>query len=256
MNAPSPLKAIFYDLGNTLLYFDGAWPEVQRRADAQLLAHLQDEGLTLDAPSFLQEFRARLNAYYAQREAEFVEQTTAYVLKTLLADLGYPDIGAGQLTPALRALYAASQAHWLLEDDTLATLEALKAAGYKLAIISNAGDDEDVQTLVDKAALRPYFELVLSSAACGVRKPNPRIFSIALEQLAVQASEAAMVGDTLGADILGANNAGIFSIWLTRRADTPANREHAQTITPNAQIPSLVELPSLIKEIAQPKLSG
>lgn len=256
MNATRPLKAIFFDLGNTLLYFDGAWPEVQRRADAQLLAHLQDEGLTLDAPSFLQEFRARLNAYYAHREAEFVEQTTAYVLKTLLADLGYPDIGPGQLTPALRALYAASQAHWLLEDDTLATLEALKAAGYKLAIISNAGDDDDVQTLVDKAELRPYFELVLSSAACGVRKPNPRIFSIALEQLAVQAGEAAMVGDTLGADILGANNAGIYSIWLTRRADTPANREHAQTITPNAQIPSLAELPSLIKEIAQPKLSG
>lgn len=251
MQAPLPLKAILFDLGNTLLHFDGAWPVVQRRADAQLLAHLQAQGLTLDAPAFLQEFRSRLNAYYAQREDEFVEQTTAYVLKTLLADLGYPNMGANQLAPALRALYAASQAHWQLEDDALDTLQALKAGGYQLAIISNAGDDEDVQTLVDKANLRPYFELVLSSAACGVRKPNPRIFSIALEHLAVQAGQAAMVGDTLGADVLGANNAGIYSIWLTRRSDTPANREHAHTITPNAQIASLAQLPSLIKKVAQ-----
>ncbi len=244
--------AILFDLGNTLLYFDGVWPEVQREADAQLLAHLQNEGFALDAPSFLQQFRARITEYYAQREAEFVEHTTAYVLKTLLAELGYPDVGPQQLSPALRALYAASQAHWLLEDDCLPALQALKNEGHKLAIISNAGDDEDVQTLVDNTGLRPYFDLVLSSAACGVRKPNPRIFKLALDRLGVPANGAAMVGDTLGADILGAQNAGLYSIWLTRRADTPANRAHASTIVPDAQIPSLAQLPSLIKEIAQP----
>lgn len=243
------LEAIFFDLGNTLLYFDGAWPQVQQKADAQLLAHLQGEGFVLDPPNFLLQFRSRLNAYYTQREAEFVEHTTAYVLKTLLADLGYPDVSQQQILPALRALYAASQAHWLLEDDTLPTLSNLKGAGYKLAIISNAGDDEDVQTLVDNTGLRPYFDLVLSSAACGVRKPNPRIFNLALERLGLQASQAAMVGDTLGADVLGAGNAGLYSIWLTRRADTPANRDHAQTIKPDAQIASLAQLPSLIKEI-------
>lgn len=246
------LNAILFDLGNTLLYFDGAWPEVHSLADAQLLAHLQSEGFVLDGERFTKEFRARLNAYYAQREAEFVEHTTAYVLRSLLADLGYPDVTAEQVGPALRALYSASQAHWLLEDDTLPTVATLKAAGHKLAILSNAGDDEDVQTLVDKYGLRPYFDLVLSSAACGVRKPNPRIFTLALERLGLEPSQAAMVGDTLGADILGAQNAGLYSIWITRRADTPANRAHADTITPNAQIGSLAELPSLIKEIAQP----
>ncbi len=246
------LKAIFFDLGNTLLYFDGAWPDVHSQADAHLLAHLQAEGFALDPEHFTKEFRARLNAYYVQREAEFVEHTTAYVLRTLLADLGYPDVTPEQVGPALRALYAASQAHWLLEDDTIPTLTALRTAGYKLAILSNAGDDEDVQTLVDKARLRPYFDLVLTSAACGVRKPNPRIFTLALERLGLEPGQAAMVGDTLGADILGAQNAGLYSIWLTRRADTPANRAHADTIRPDAQIGSLDELPSLIKEIAQP----
>ena len=153
-------------------------------------------------------------------------------------------------TPRLNScgrLCARSQAHWLLEDDTLSTLQALQGEGYKLGIISNAGDDDDVQTLVDKANIRAYFDVVLSSAACGVRKPNPRIFALALEQMRLQAAETAMVGDTLGADILGAKNAGLYSIWLTRRADTPANREHQHTITPDAQISALGELPALLK---------
>lgn len=239
-------KGIFFDLGNTLLHFHGAWPEVMRQADQALLQHLQGEGFTLDSATFLAEFRTRLNAYYAQREAEFIEHTTAHVLKTLLADLGYPDVALETLRPALRALYAASQAHWLLEDDTLSTLQALQSAGYNLGIISNAGDDEDVQTLVDKAEMRQYFDLVLSSAACGVRKPNPRIFELALEHMGLQANETAMVGDTLGADILGAKNAGLYSIWLTRRADTPANRDHQDTILPDAQISALSELLHLL----------
>ncbi len=240
-------KGILFDLGNTLLYFEGAWPDVLRQADEALLTQLRTQGFTLNGTTFLQEFRTRLNVYYAQREAEFVEHTTAHVLKTLLADLGYADTTPEQLRPALSALYAASQAHWLLEDDTLSTLQALHAAGYKLGIISNAGDDDDVQTLVDKANMRAYFDVVLSSAACGVRKPNPRIFALALEQMKLQAAETAMVGDTLGADILGAKNAGLYSIWLTRRADTPANREHQHTITPDAQISALGDLPALLK---------
>jgi 2-haloalkanoic acid dehalogenase type II len=240
------LAGVLFDLGNTLIHFDGAWPDVMQAADAELLSYLQEEGFQLDPDGFVLEFRRRLNEYYQQRESEFIEYTTALVLRTLLTELGHGQIDDVRLRPALRRLYAVSQAHWKREEDTLATLEALKAAGYKLGIISNASDDEDVQTLVDKAEIRPYFEFVLSSAACGIRKPNPAIFGIALEQLGLPAARVAMVGDTLGADILGARNAGLYSIWITRRADTPDNRDHDDTILPDAQIAALAELPALL----------
>jgi FMN phosphatase YigB (HAD superfamily) len=55
-----------------------------------------------------------------------------------------------------------------------------------------------------------------------------------------------MVGDTLGADILGAYNAGIYSIWITRHAESPANRAHADTIQPDAKIESLEDLYPLL----------
>jgi putative hydrolase of the HAD superfamily len=243
------LAGVLFDLGNTLLHFDGAWPEVMQAADAELLSYLQQEGFQLDPEAFIREFRKRLDEYYVQRESEFVEYTTALVLRTLLTELGNGRVDDQRLRPALKRLYAVSQAHWKLEDDAVPMLEALKAAGHKLAIISNASDDEDVQTLVDNAHIRPYFDLVLSSAACGIRKPNPRIFEIALERLGLQPGQAAMVGDTLGADILGARNAGLYSIWITRRADTPDNRDHDDTIAPDAQIATLAELPGLLAGI-------
>lgn len=242
----SQLRGVLFDLGNTLIHFDGAWPEVMQAADAELLSYLQQEGFQLDPQDFVREFRRRLNEYYQQRESEFVEYTTALVLRSLLTELGNGPVEDSRLRPALRRLYSVSQAHWKREEDALPMLDALQSAGYKLGIISNASDDEDVQTLVDKAGIRSYFEFVLSSAACGIRKPNPAIFEIGLQRLGLTAGQVAMVGDTLGADILGARNAGLYSIWITRRADTPDNRDHDDTILPDAQIATLAQLPELL----------
>jgi FMN phosphatase YigB (HAD superfamily) len=62
-------------------------------------------------------------------------------------------------------------------------------------------------------------------------------------------SRVAMVGDTLGADILGAQNADIYSIWITRRADNPSNRAHTKTIEADMEIATLEELPSRLMMI-------
>ena len=243
------IKAVLFDLGGTLIYFDGNWAEVAEAANRELYLHLQQQGLRLDEKLFLDEFRGRLEEYYLQRDTEFIEYTTAHVLRSLLAELGYPELADDTLAPSLKKLYAVSQAHWKPEEDALATLARLRGADYRLGVISNAADDADVQRLVDNAGIRGYLDFVLSSAACGIRKPNPRIFQIALERWHLASSEAVMVGDTLGADILGARNAGIYSIWITRRADKPGNRDHASTIQADDQIKSLADLPERLDSL-------
>lgn len=245
----SKIQGVLFDLGGTLIYFDGAWPEVMQSANQELLEYLQSQGIQLEPKLFMDEFRRRLEEYYIQREAEFIEYTTAHILRKLLEDLGQLNPSSEMLRPALKKLYAVSQAHWKLEADTISTLEALRSAGLRLAIVSNAADDADVQTLVDNAGIRTYFDFILSSAACGIRKPNPRIFEMALEKWGLKPEQAAVVGDTLGADILGARNAGLFSIWITRRADRPGNRAHADTIKPDAQIKTLSDLPEMLKTV-------
>jgi 2-haloalkanoic acid dehalogenase type II len=243
------IEAVLFDLGGTLIHFEGAWPDLMETANRGLLKNLKEQGIELEAEAFLNKFRHRLAEYYVQRESEFIEYTTAQILHNLLIEMGHPEITLQMLKPALKRLYAVSQAQWKTESDTMSTLNVLKKSGIRMGIVSNASDDDDVQTLIDNAGIRSYFDFVLSSAACGIRKPNPRIFQIALDHWKIPNQQAAMVGDTLGADVLGANNVGIYSIWITRRADTPGNRDHADTIQPDAVIGTLAELPNLIGRV-------
>jgi len=245
------LEAVIFDLGGTLMYFDAPFPEVLKDANAALLDGLKQSGLHLDEQAFLQAFDDRLGAYYNERASEFIEYTTMHILRSLLADWGYTEIPGDILRPVLEGFYAVTQAHWLIEPDAVPTLQTLQQNGYRLGLVSNAGDDADVQTLVDEAGIRHYFDRILTSAAEGIRKPNPRIFQTLLDYWGILPGRVAMVGDTLGADILGARNAGLFGIWITRRADTPANSAHSDTIQPDATIASLNELPGLLENLAR-----
>lgn len=239
---------ILFDLGDTLIYFDGDWAEVFAEARQAMLRSLQGAGLDL-GQDFIQDFYARMLDYYQQRDEEFVEYTTHYVLRATLSDWGFGSTPDEVVRQALVGLHTVTQAHWHPEADALPTLQALRQMGYRLALISNAADDPNTQVLVDKLGARPYLEFVMSSASHGMRKPNPKIFLATLEKMGADPERSVMVGDTLGADILGAHNAGIFAIWITRRADTAANRSHADTIRPDAQVASLSELPGLMERL-------
>jgi HAD superfamily hydrolase (TIGR01549 family) len=242
-------EALFFDLGGTLLFFDGDWSEVYAKANNTVVEHLKNAGLDLEFDAFMNDFISRLNHYFNERESELIEHTTTHILRTTLADWDYSEVPQDLVYSTMKAMYAVSQAHWYPEEDAHEMLRTFQEQGYCLAIISNAADDNDVQTLVDNANIRSYFELILSSAAVGIRKPNPRIFEIALEMMDVPNSRVAMVGDTLEADILGAQNADIYSIWITRRADNPSNRAHANTIEADMEIATLEELPKRLLKI-------
>lgn len=240
--------AILFDLGDTLIYYDGDWPEVFARARQAMLISLQSFGVEV-GQEFLDDFHDRMQAYYLEREAEFIEYTTHHILRVTLDDWGFEDTPDEVLLAALAGFHSVTQTSWYPEEDALSTLQELGQMGYRLAMVSNAADDANTQVLVDKLGARPYVEFVLSSAAQGIRKPNPQIFISALNQMGVAPERAVMVGDTLGADILGAHNAGMFAVWVTRRADRPANRAHAATIQPDARVDRLIELPALMRRL-------
>jgi putative hydrolase of the HAD superfamily len=245
---PKNFEAIFFDLGDTLMYFDGAWPEIFFQARRELLHSLQQAGINL-GPEFVDDFYQLMSEYYRERDTEFIEYTVKQVLKNALEERGFKSVPEPVLTNSLADMHRITQAHWIPETDALTTLTKLRESGYRLALVSNTSDDPNTQVQVDKLGARELFEVIISSAALGVRKPNPKIFQVALERMRLPPEKVAMVGDTLGADILGARNAGIFSIWIKRRADTPANRAHAETIFPDAQIETLGELPRLLEEL-------
>ncbi len=247
MGAATRFKVILFDFGSTLIYSKDPWPPIYEQADRALVQVFQKAGVPLEIKAFSSEFETFLDSYYAERGASPIEKTTFSSLQELLQQKGFQEIPVSLVRAALDAMYSITQQNWYLETDTLPTLRTLSGLGYRLGLVSNTSDDENVQQLVDRWELRPFFDTIITSAGCGFRKPDERIFRLALDHFGVTPEQVAMVGDSPEADILGANQLGIYSIWITRRA--PPLEEGELTIQPQAVIPTLDLIPALLADI-------
>lgn len=96
--------------------------------------------------------------------------------------------------------------------DAVATLEALREAGKKLAVVTN-GPIEWQSRKLRTLGLAEYFDHVLISDAEGVAKPDPRIFLRAVERCGVEPAGAMFVGDHPSIDVAGARAAGLMAVW-------------------------------------------
>jgi HAD superfamily hydrolase (TIGR01549 family) len=250
--APLRFPYVLFDLGSTLIYFEGDWPSVMASALQASTHYLRSLGYNLDEKAFPVAYYALIQEYYRKRSDKFVEYTSEEVLRAALREHSYPEPPQEHLYQALKVMYGVTQTHWHREQDAVPMLEELRARGHRLGIVSNAADDADVQTLVDNAELRSYFDFILTSARVGVRKPTPLIFKEALAFWGARPDQAVMIGDTVTADIIGANSVGIASVWVMRRADTPENRATAQQVHPGATAYALSELPDLLAHWPDP----
>jgi HAD superfamily hydrolase (TIGR01662 family) len=241
-----PFDVIFFDLGNTLIYSDAVGVDLLAQGSREMFALLERLGYRLEVEMAAQRFLAYLESCYAEREQTMIETPTIELLRRFLAEHGQIHPATAHLEQALEAFYAPSEAHWQPEMDAHLTLQTLRSSGYRLGLISNAGDDSDVQRLIDKAGLRFYFEHMVVSARVGWRKPSPYIFNYALSLFGVAAERAAMVGDMLYHDILGARQAGLTAFWITRRAQTPENVRWWGIAQPHATLAQLSDLPPLL----------
>ncbi len=90
-------------------------------------------------------------------------------------------------------------------------LEYLKPK-YKIHIITNGFEEVQYRKLKNSLIL-PYFTQIVSSEKVGVKKPNPKIFNYALDLSDANPEESVMIGDNFEADILGAKNVGMHTIF-------------------------------------------
>lgn len=102
-----------------------------------------------------------------------------------------------------------------LFDDALGALETLRKQ-YKLGMITN-GPDWAQRPKIERFKLADYFDDIVVSGEVGVEKPDPRIFHLACEQLAVQPSEALFVGDSPQFDLRGGASVGMDCVWINSR---------------------------------------
>jgi putative hydrolase of the HAD superfamily len=139
------------------------------------------------------------------------------------------ELFAGLVAHALRSLDVATlHAHFythawsapVLFANTVETLEALRARGVRIGIVTNGG----VAAQTAKLGNSPLASLVdgwVISAELGVRKPDRRIFEHILERLDADPLQSWFVGDDPHADIWGANQAGLKTAWIPRYTPWP-----------------------------------
>jgi HAD superfamily hydrolase (TIGR01549 family) len=245
---PGNLDVLFFDLGNTLMFFDTSPDVVSARANLALYHKLAEFGINVSESEFVRTFSEFTLQSNRERNETCIEQTTLQTVNQTLSYLGTQPYSEKQIKKAVEAFFSEYQGHWRLGDDTLKRLEILKKRGFRLGIISNASDREDVRVLMRKGSLEPFFEHVIVSAEEGFRKPHPKIFQKGLKLFRIAPEDCIMIGDTLSADILGANQLGIFSIWINRWADTVENRSLREKIRPNTTILQLSEILALLKK--------
>ena len=238
------IHGAIFDLGSTLIRFDGDWPILLQDSLDLLIDQLQEDGLDFDRSDFRSAFECALEAYDHQRQSNQLERSTASLLQETLSTFGHEEISPDILRRGLKRFYSVSETHWQPMPALHAVLDELQEEGRMLGLISNAGDAENVQRLIDKAEIRDYFDPIIISAAIGIRKPDPILFEMVLDQWQVNPESIVMIGDRLEADILGAQNTGIHQIWLKPEAEVSA----ATQIIPEKVTGKLVDIPGLIRE--------
>lgn len=200
------MKAVLFDAGNTLIYLD------HERMAAEVGAAL---GLPITAAALDRSVGGATRAVEADggvAAGRSDRERARVYLEALFAGAGVPADRMEEVARTLRRLHAEWHLWCRTMPGTAEALDRLRAAGLRLAVVSNS--DGRVEEALAAAGILDRFELVLDSALVGVEKPDPAIFRAALGALGVAPGEALYVGDLYDVDVVGARAAGIEAVLL------------------------------------------
>lgn len=218
--APMPdYDAVFFDAGFTLLSMTPSLGEAYSRA-AEAIGHPfpADRFQTVAVRIWHEEHLPRTRRDL--RSSEALERQSWWDYNAAIVAALEPEGFTPDFERWFEELYAffARPDVWTPMPGAIETLDALAARGKRLAVISNW--DSRLRHVLDGHDLADRFDVVLTSAEAGVRKPGPDIFRQALERVGVEPDRALHVGDSFEDDVEGARAVGITPVHLRARAGT------------------------------------
>jgi len=189
-------RAVIFDLWDTLVDFDPVAGRAFQDRVAERLGRDPDEFAALW-------FEGR-----ARRENG--------TLREYLLELGAPD----DLVDELVSLRRDSTRSLLTpRPGALETLVELQAQGRRLGLITVCS--EDVPDVWNETPFADLFDATVFSCSVGLRKPDPRIYRLACEELEVEPGEAMFVGDGANDELAGAQRVGMQAVLVHRSGEEP-----------------------------------
>jgi len=190
------LRAVIFDLWDTLIDFD---PAGSRAFQDQVASRLGREP---------EEFASLWHDGRSHRESG--------PLRDYLLGLG-ADQGIAEEVVALRL--ESTRPMLRPRSGAVETLRELRRCGYRVGLITVCSDD--VMDLWPETAFAELFDSTVFSCAVGLRKPDPRIYRLALDELGVEAEDAFFVGDGANDELAGAERVGMRAVLIHRPGETP-----------------------------------
>jgi putative hydrolase of the HAD superfamily len=110
--------------------------------------------------------------------------------------------------------YFATPSAWYIYPDVIPSLDRWQKLGVRLGVLSNF--DSRLYTVLKVLDLERYFSTVTISTEVNAAKPQPEIFTAALNKYSCLPQSAWHIGDSFDEDYLGASKVGLTAIWLDR----------------------------------------
>ena len=232
MTERPPIKAVFFDWGDTLVRYPGFSTDGGGHLkavevffgwlhQAPQCACLNLAGTT--GERFINAYRLASEAQFAAMSATGVDQPMGERLVSALQQCGCTcDVDGERTQEYLGVLLDELAAQTAPMPGVVAVLTELSGR-FKLAVVSNYPEAEFVTRTLRQHGLLEFFETVVVSAAVGRMKPHPLPFEQAMQSLSVAPSEVLFVGDDLRSDMAGAAALGCTTAWLPRQLGPPTS---------------------------------
>jgi putative hydrolase of the HAD superfamily len=197
------ISAILFDFGGTL------------DSDGQ---HWLDRFYTIYADIGLPEIpKSKIKAafYWAEEQAERDPGMRSASLREMMdrhVHWQFKKLGLESPTLEAKAAAAFSKPADRILRRNRHILEKLSQKGLKLGIISNFYGN--IEALCQEFGMKPYLNVILDSTVVGMKKPDAKLFGLALEQLKLAPEQVAFVGDSFERDIIPAKSIGMQTFWI------------------------------------------
>ncbi len=247
-----PVRAVLFDIGDTLWRFPGEDREVAIRAFERAGRGLDGAIACVPAEDLANAVFARL----ADARRDFLEAPEPGPQRPTVEYFGEAFAGLGLILPP-EQLRTFSEAAFAFEAELAAldspepemadALNALRSAGLRLAGVSNTFSAASVlERVLAARGLGGYLETIVSSADVGYRKPHARAFLPALRYLDVEPADAVFVGDRLDMDVVGSTAIGMRAVLTHQyRQEDPENA----IVRPDAVISHLRDLMPYVESL-------
>lgn len=246
MDTTKRYKAVFFDLGGTLriALLEEPWMKHARRKMAEIA------GSPVPYEEFYQMIEERYEPYRKWALAENKESGDEELwCKWLLPD--YDQARIKQVCHELSFQYRQCKGRRIVVDGGVEVIKGLHERGYKLGIISNLIGENEVPDWLEEDGLDQYFDSVVLSSVCGMRKPCFEIYQLAAKEMDVELEECVSVADNIKRDIPGAKKAGVGCNIIFSSPEKKHPVEYTEENRPDAVIEDFREILNLLPSLQE-----